>query len=123
MECKILTCNSGVCVLNTNSETLKIKKHIYFYKNQIHGLKSDDEKFYKRIHSLEFNFYRVYYLNTFNSNDGKCGFHIGLNFWQNQQFLFLQNEHWFQKEENIRYVVNILFLTGGLILGFLKIKN
>ncbi len=109
----------GVCVLNKNGERLKIKKYIYIYKNQIHGLKAGNEKFYKRIHSLEFNFYRVYYLNKFNLNDGKSGFHIGLNFWQNQQFLLLQNEHWIQKEENIRYVINILFLIGGLALGYL----
>lgn len=123
MESKILTCNSGVCVLNTNSETLSIKKYIYIYKKQIHGLKANDKKFYKRIHSLELNFYRVYYLSMFNSSDGKGGFHIGLNFWQNQQFLLLQNDHWIQKEENIRYVVNILFLIGGLILGYLKIAS
>lgn len=45
---------------------------------------------------------------------------ISLNFWQNQKFLWIQNDHWLQKEENIRYAINISFLIGGLIIGILN---
>ena len=51
------------------------------------------------------------------SNDGE---HIKLNWYQNQKFLLLQNKHWFQQEGNIRYIINLIFLTGGLILAFYK---
>jgi hypothetical protein len=48
------------------------------------------------------------------------GIHVSLTFWQNQKFNWIQNKHWLQKEENIRYIINILFLIGGLIIGVLN---
>lgn len=53
----------------------------------------------------------VYFLSKFE----KTGFHISLSFLQNQRFLFIQRDHWLQKEENIRYIINILFIILGLI--------
>lgn len=51
---------------------------------------------------------------------GENGFkHISFTgFWENQIFLFKQGVHWFQKEENIRYVVNMILIFLTAVAGF-----
>jgi len=34
--------------------------------------------------------------------------------------LFFKNRNWFQKEENIRYLINMILIIIGLYLGFIK---
>ena len=54
---------------------------------------------------------------AYGKQDSNQGVHIGFTYWQNQKFLWVQNSHWLQREENIRYLINILFLTIGVLLG------
>lgn len=58
----------------------------------------------------------VYYLHLF--KDGKKGKFISLNFYENQKFQLIQGSHWIQKEENIRYLVNLFYLTVGLVFAY-----
>lgn len=64
----------------------------------------------------------VYFLHRFGDDSGThhSGYYISLTFFENQRFLFMQNSHWIQKEENIRYIINILFLLAGLSIGILN---
>lgn len=72
---------------------------------------------YKRIRAFENR--RVYYLFKFGS--GKTGYHISLSYAQNQRFLFLQNDHWFQQPDNIKWVVGAILIGGaGLALNYYK---
>jgi len=41
--------------------------------------------------------------------------------WKKQKLLFMFRTHWLQKEKNIRYVINILFLLAGIIIAIIKI--
>ena len=41
-----------------------------------------------------------------------------LNFIQHSRLKFIMGENWFQKEDNIRYLVNILFLVIGTYLTY-----
>lgn len=63
----------------------------------------------------------TYWLSHFGEYSKIYGSHISLNFWENQKFLFMQKSHWLQKEENVRYTVNVLFLIGGLTIGLLNL--
>lgn len=65
----------------------------------------------------------VYFLHLFGDDrkEPHHGVHISLTFLENQRFLFMQKSHWLQKEENIRYIINILFLIGGLTIGILNL--
>ena len=101
--------------------------------NLSHPLFDDQNKYYKRIYALEFKdkrIYalefkdkRIYYFNSFGKIGPNYGFHVGFNFAENQKFLWLQGSHWLQKEENIRYCINIIFLIIGLVLGILKSRS
>jgi hypothetical protein len=44
------------------------------------------------------------------------------NYWHKQKFLLMFNKHWIQKEESIRYIINLLFLTAGLIFAYMNLK-
>jgi hypothetical protein len=46
---------------------------------------------------------------------------LKFNFYNHQKFLFIQNKHWLQKEENIRYIVNVVFLIIGAYIGLKKL--
>lgn len=101
--------NTGV--LNKTEQTIIIKKNRWVDKSGVsHPMKFEEPKAFENKN--------VYFLYLF-GGDTK-GKHISLSFWQNQKFLWLQNNHWLQKEENIRYIVNILFLLGGITLGVLN---
>ena len=65
---------------------------------------------------------RIYFFNRFGNKDSNTGFHVGFTWLQHQRFLFLQNRHWVQKEENIRYIVNVIFLIIGAYFGFKNLK-
>lgn len=67
---------------------------------------------YKRIKAFDKK--RVYYLSKFGS--GTTGVHISLTFIKNQRFLIMQDAHWLQQTENIKWVVTGL-LSGGIGLA------
>ena len=46
---------------------------------------------------------------------------LKFNFYEHQKFLLSQNMHWIQKEENLRYIINIIFLTIGAYIGIKKL--
>lgn len=76
----------------------------------------------KYVSSIAFENKNVFFLHS-SGDDSKLphhGKHISLTFWQKQLFLLMQNSHWIQKEENVRYIINILFLIGGLTIGLLN---
>ena len=62
----------------------------------------------------------IYFFMLFGRKESMSGVHVGFNFWEHQRFLWLQKSHWLQKEENIRYVINVFFLLMGLYVGFFK---
>jgi len=112
--------NSGIAspVLKNNKfEYLDIKKGRYIHNDCSHPLRIKNNLLYSRVYGLEYKNHKIYWFNIFGNIDTNHGYHIGLNWWQNQRFLFLQNSHWFQKEENIRYIINIIFLVFGLIIA------
>jgi hypothetical protein len=115
--------NSGLLFFDKiKSKSLIIKKGRYIDKknNLSHPLFDEQNKYYKRIYALEYKNKKIYYINTFGKIDNNHGFHVGFDFAQHHKFLWLQGSHWLQKEENIRYCVNIIFLITGLVLGVLK---
>jgi len=115
--------NSGLLFYDTiKSKSFIIKKGRYIDKknNLSHPLFDEQNKYYKRIYGLEYKNKKIYYFNTFGKIDNNHGFHVGFDFAQHHKFLWLQGSHWLQKEENIRYCVNIIFLILGLVLGVLK---
>ena len=76
------------------------------------------ERYYYRNHSLKFKKKIIYGFNEFGTiKEGTLVF-VGFNRYQHQRFLWMQGEHWLQKEENIRYIVNVIFLVIGAYLGF-----
>lgn len=106
---------------NPNNDLIEIKKGRYVQHSVSHPLKSENERFFERVFSLEFEGKRIYFLNAFGQKDGNSGTHIALNRFQNQCFLWLQNKHWLQKEENLRYIVNLIFLCIGAYVGIKKL--
>ncbi len=110
--------NSGKLKGYLKNQYAYIKSGRYIRDDTSHPLYSEDEVYFKRIYCLEFKGKKVYFLNRYGKIDNNLGFHIALSKWQNQRFLWLQNRHWLQKEENIRYLVNLLFLILGAYLGF-----
>jgi hypothetical protein len=110
--------DKGICF--ETSEKIQIKRGRYIYNKTSHPLYIKNEALFYKVYSLEFKNQNVYWFPIFGVDDRNSGFHISLNFWENQKFLFLQRKHWLQKEENLRYIVNILFLVGGFILGILN---
>lgn len=51
----------------------------------------------------------------------KSEYRIKLNIIQNFKFLWVVGKNWFQKEDNVRYLINILFLIIGLYLTYKKL--
>ncbi|MGO4905805.1 hypothetical protein [Flavobacterium sp. W20_MBD1_R3] len=114
--------NTGKFKGYLRNQYIDIKKGRYLKDDISHPLYSEKEFYFKRIYCLEFENKKVYFLNTFGKTDSQKGFHIALSEWQNQRFLWLQNRHWIQKEENIRYIVNLLFLVLGAYIAIKNIK-
>ncbi|UKN01192.1 hypothetical protein K6119_15790 [Paracrocinitomix mangrovi] len=97
---------------------IEIKKGRYIHQNCSHPLRSGDENYFKRIHGLEYKNRKIYWLYTFGSMDKPQGHHVGFSWWEHQKFLWLQEMHWLQKENNIRYMVNLIFLVLGVVIAF-----
>jgi len=77
----------------------------------------------KYIQPISFENKNVYFLHLF-GDDSKApnqGKHISLSFFENQLFHIKQGTHWIQREENIRYLVNLTYLTIGLIFAYKKL--
>ncbi len=115
--------NSGKLEFNSSqSKIIEIKRGRFILPDKnSNPLYDEDNKYYKRIYSLEYNNKIIYYFKLFGNKESKFGYHVGFNFWEHQQFLWLQNQHWLQKEENIRYCVNVLFLLIGVCISFSKV--
>ena len=96
---------------------IEIKKGRYIQDGTSHPLRSGNEKLYMRIYGLEYKNKRIYWFDTFGKHSTQHGYHVGFSWWQHNRFLWFQKEHWLQKEESIRYIVNILFLVLGAIIG------
>jgi hypothetical protein len=121
MKIAVLKCdepNTGKFI-GLEGRIIEIKKGRYILNDTSHPLYSDKELYFKRIYCLEFKNKKIYFLNTYGKIDNH-GRHIALSKWQNHRFLWLQNKHWLQKEENIRYLINLLFLILG---AYIAIKN
>jgi hypothetical protein len=109
METKIFKgkVNSGVLEQNKEQVILKYGRYIDKKDSLSFPLK------FKRMYCFKQKY--VYFIYLYGDKEN-TGFHISLSFWQNQRFLFLQRKHWLQKEENIRYLINILFLIVGIVI-------
>jgi hypothetical protein len=114
--------NSGELHPLANKE-ITIKRGRYIENDGTsHPLYIENDKFFKQIDALSFNKKHIYYITRFGQKESQHGFHIGLSFMENQKFLWLQNKHWLQKEENTRYLINLLFLILGVYIGFKNLK-
>lgn len=82
-----------------------------------------NEKNFKRVyydnHALKF----IYCIEQHIENSSNMKTYIGLNWKQNQRFLFMQKSHWIQQESNLRYIVNIIFLIIGVYIGIRQIPS
>lgn len=110
-----------IVVRAIKQELVEIKYGRFIVDDVSHPLMSETEKYFQRVYCLEYEKRRIYYFYTFGNKEGVGGFHVGFTWWQHQQFLLLQKRHWIQKEENIRYIVNVVFLVLGLIIGIKSI--
>jgi hypothetical protein len=108
--------NSGI-FLESKWEVIEIKQGRFIQSNTSHPLVHKGEKFYKKVICLENKNKKVYWLNRFGQHSKHHGVHIGLNRFQNQRFLWLQNAHWLQQEANIKFIINIGFVLIGIYLG------
>ena len=85
-------------------------------QGESHPLRTESGgKMYHRVYGLSYEGHHVFYLNTYGKKDDH-GIHIGMTWKQRQKFHIMQGDHWIQKEENIRYIINILFLILGATL-------
>lgn len=96
---------------------IDIMNYRYIHLNTSHPLRSGDELFYKRIHCLNFENKKVYYLNRYGKEKSN-GIHIGLTWKENQKFLFLMGQHWIQQENNIRYLTNMVLIVFGILASW-----
>lgn len=125
MEAKTLESagpNTGQLIYNEKTSiSLKINRGSFMDKSRTsHPLFDDHNKYFKRNYYLKYKNKKVYVFKKFGELDGITNYFVGFSFWEHQMFLWLQKSHWFQKEENIRYLVNIFFLLIGLYFSFLK---
>ncbi|WP_396167736.1 hypothetical protein [Flavobacterium sp.] len=125
MKIAVLKCdepNTGKFI-GSEGRIIEIKKGRYILNDTSHPLYSDKELYFKRIYCLEFKNKKIYFLNYYGNTEHPVkGIHIGLTKWQNHKFFWIQNKHWLQKEENIRYLVNVLFLILGAYIAIKNIK-
>ncbi|MBC7846602.1 MAG: hypothetical protein H7Y10_08930 [Flavobacterium sp.] len=102
-------------------EIIEIKKGRYIKDDVSHPLFTEKENYFSKVYCLEYKKKHIYFLNYFGNNRLPIkGIHIGLTNWQNHRFLWMQNKHWLQKEESIRYIVNIIFLIIGVLIGIIN---
>ncbi|OCB75152.1 hypothetical protein [Flavobacterium crassostreae] len=125
MEIEVLRSNefnTGHLTIMFPGETIEIKRGRFIKEGFSHPLFTEKESFFSKIYCLEYKKKHVYFLNYFGRNESPAkGIHIGLNNWENNKFLWMQNKHWLQKEESIRYIVNVLFLIIGICISIISI--
>lgn len=108
--------NSGV--LEPTDDEIKIYKGRYIENNSLsHALRSGEEKYYIRKYGLKYKRHKVYWFYRYSTPSEQTGMYVAFSRWQHQRFLWLQGNHWLQKEENIRYIVNIVFLVIGVLIS------
>jgi hypothetical protein len=107
--------NSGI--LEPTDDEIIIRKGRYLQGDVSHPLRFGEEKYYTRKYGLKYKRKKVYWLNRYASPSEETGIHVAFSKWQHQRFLWLQGSHWFQKEENIRYIVNVIFLIIGVLIS------
>lgn len=95
---------------------IEIKQGRYIKDGISHPLRVGDKRFYKRMFCLEHEGRKVYWLNSFGKDEGK-GCHVSFSKLEYHRFLWKQSDHWLQKENNIRYIINIIFLVIGVYIG------
>ncbi len=78
--------------------------------NDIQSIEFHPMKFKKCFFINEKYVYFLYYY-----GGKKFGTHISLNWFENQKFLILQNKHWFQRGNNIMWVINMVILIGSIL--------
>lgn len=115
--------NTGKLIPSSANKTIKIKKGRYICDDISHPLYTTKEIYFQRVYCLEYKNKNIFFLNTYGKLDNNAGFHIALSKWETQKFLWLQNKHWLQKEESIRYIVNILFLIIGVWLSIMSMNK
>lgn len=98
---------------------IDILNYRYVHKNISHPLRSGEERYFKRVHCLEYKNRIVYFLGRFGT-EKPLGCHIGLTRFENQRFLWKMGDHWLLQEKNIRYLVNLIFLILGVYISFRK---
>lgn len=124
MRIQVLECkekNSGK-LTPVEGVYIEIKKGRYLDGDISHPLYAENEKYFIRTYCLEFSKKHIYFFNRFGNKNSNNGFHVGFTSLQHHRFLFLQNNHWIQKEEYIRYAINVLFLIIGAYIGFKNLK-
>jgi hypothetical protein len=114
------TDGASTTTYKTASDWLVVKRGRYVHQITSHPLMSGDELYFKRVYAFETSKKYVYWLSMFGNKDSNSGLHIALNRWQHQRFLWMQDKNWLQKEENIRYLVNLVFLVIGVWLSVKK---
>lgn len=80
-----------------------------------------DQKFFHRNLALAYKKKIIYSFYEFGLKEDRTIVLVGFNWLQHQRFLLLQRIHWIQKEENIRYIINIMFLILGAYIGIMKL--
>lgn len=120
----ILTPESGMTTEkegNNSKQTrfnwIEIKRGRYIKDGISHPLRNSEERLYKRIYCLEHEGRKVYWLSSFGETSMDHGWHVSFSKLEHHRFLWKQNDHWLQKENNIRYIINIIFLVIGVYIG------
>jgi len=108
--------------IGPSGRIVNIKRGRYILDDSSHPLLSEKVCYFRKIYCLEYKNRVIYSFDLYGITEGSKVIHVGLTKWQNQRFLWLQNRHWLQKEENIRYIINIMFLIFGAYLGIMKMK-
>lgn len=99
---------------------IEIERHRFTLRDDVHPLRTGDKLHFRRNYFLKYENRITYIFSRFGQEEKNMGIHIVAFTWfQHQQFLFMQSQHWLQKEENIRYIVNILFLILGVLIGLI----
>lgn len=103
-------------------DIIEIKKGRYIQAGISHPLVTDKQVYFERVYCFEHEEKNIYRLYPFGKIDSLNGFYVALNGMEKQRFLWLQGKHWLQKEENIRYIVNIVFLIIGTCIAIHNMK-
>ena len=114
--------NGELTAYRISENYIDILKYRYIHKNVSHPLRSGKDRYFKRVHCLEFENKIVYFLGRFGS-DKPIGCHIGLSWFENQRFLWKMGDHWLLQEKNIRYLINLGFLILGIYISFRTSKS